>query len=129
MISSAARYAVAALCHLAGQPAGAQTTCTDIALPLGLPQKFLAKTLTVLVQVGLVQALRGARGGFCLARPAPSITLLEVIEAVDGPVVGQVDPWTDGPAQQLDGRLRAVMDKAAAVCRDQLRRVRLSDLV
>ena len=50
-----------------------------------LPAPYLAKQLQALVRAGLLTANTGPRGGFRLARPASGITLLEIVEAVDGP--------------------------------------------
>jgi Rrf2 family protein len=49
-----------------------------------LPAPYLAKQLQALVRAGLLAATTGPRGGFRLARPAAGITLLEIVEAVDG---------------------------------------------
>jgi len=49
-----------------------------------LPEAYLAKTLTALVRAGLLSATSGPRGGFRLARPAETITVADVVEAVEG---------------------------------------------
>ena len=51
-----------------------------------IPPSFLAKIVSQLSVAGVVQTSRGARGGVSLARPAEDISLLEVIEAIDGPI-------------------------------------------
>ncbi len=58
----------------------------EIAEAKGMPKAYLAKIFQVLSGKGLVRSLRGKDGGFVLARPSRSITLLEIIEAVEGPV-------------------------------------------
>jgi Rrf2 family protein len=49
-----------------------------------VPATYLAKQLQALVRAGVLSATTGPRGGFRLARPAEQITLLQIVEAVDG---------------------------------------------
>lgn len=79
-------YAVRALLHLASLPEGAISLVDDISAAQGVPRSYLSKILQQLRKVGLVRSRRGAKGGFMLARPAAEITLLETIEAVEGPI-------------------------------------------
>jgi Rrf2 family protein len=58
----------------------------DIASAEDLPSSYLAKIFQSLVKKGILRSHRGAKGGFSLERPPEDITLLEVIEAVDGPI-------------------------------------------
>ncbi len=100
-----------------------------IARAEGLSAAFVPKALLPLVAAGVVRSLRSRRGGYRLARPAKGITLLEVVEAVEGPVRGEVPAVGTTPeGKRLDARLRTVCDKAAEVPRERLRRVSLADL-
>src|SRR5690606_23556687 len=54
-----------------------------------IPRSFLAKIFQDLVRAGVLRSQRGARGGFLLARPADQITILEIIEAIDGKIALQ----------------------------------------
>ena len=84
-ITRQADYAVRAVLHLARS--GAQRTATStIAEEQKIPPSFLAKIISQLSIAGLLHTSRGARGGVTLAREAKDITLLEVIEAIDGPI-------------------------------------------
>jgi len=56
----------------------------DVAAETGIPRPYLAKVMGQLAESGLVNARRGQHGGVTLARPAGQITLLEVVEAVEG---------------------------------------------
>jgi Rrf2 family protein len=58
----------------------------SIAQGMRIPKTFLAKILQKLVKGGVVKSFRGARGGFQLARRPVDITLLDIIEAIEGPV-------------------------------------------
>ncbi|MYS85947.1 RrF2 family transcriptional regulator [Embleya scabrispora] len=63
---------------------GASASTTQLAEYYDLPAPYLAKQLKALVRAGVLTATTGPRGGFRLARPAARITLLQVVEAVDG---------------------------------------------
>jgi Rrf2 family protein len=58
----------------------------EIALKMKIPPSYLAKNMSQLSIAGMIQTARGAHGGVMLARPAESISMLEVVEAIDGPV-------------------------------------------
>jgi Rrf2 family protein len=84
-ITRQADYAVRAVLHLARN--GDQRTATSfIAEEQKIPPSFLAKIISQLSIAGLLHTSRGARGGVTLAREPKDITLLEVIEAIDGPI-------------------------------------------
>jgi len=84
-ITRQADYAVRAVLHLART--GDQRTATSlIAEEQRIPPSFLAKIISQLSIAGLLHTSRGARGGVTLARLPSEITLLEVIEAIDGPI-------------------------------------------
>ncbi len=79
-------YAIRAVVHLAAQPEVALTSRSQIASAQGIPEAYLHKLLPALVRAGLLATRRGPHGGFRLARPAREVSLLAVIEAVDGPL-------------------------------------------
>lgn len=86
-ISRRIEYGLRAMVCLAAQPRDRVMPFREIARRMNVPQDFLAKILKQLVTRGLVASTRGARGGYRLGRPARDISFLEVIEAVEGPVV------------------------------------------
>jgi len=67
-------------------PQDERAAAHDIAARQKIPRPFLAKIISQLCLAGLVTTYRGAGGGVALARPAAQITLLEVVEALEGPV-------------------------------------------
>src|SRR5262245_31242354 len=126
-LSRAAAYAVHALAHLAAGGEGCRATAAALAPGAGTTPAFLAKILEPLAAAGLLASSRGPGGGYRLARPLSRITLLEVIEAVDGPLGGRcAAPESAHPA--FDRRLEAACERAAGSVRKQLAKVRLSDL-
>ncbi len=87
-VSTRGDYASRALLSLALHDSPTTpTSVRDLAERTGLPQPYLEQILLVLKSVGLVRSKRGVGGGYVLARDAESITLAEVVSAVDGPIV------------------------------------------
>lgn len=82
MISQTAEYALRSAVFLAEHPEGRWTT-QQIAELTQVPAGYLAKVMQNLARVGLVTSQRGVHGGFRLARSPETISILEVIEAVD----------------------------------------------
>ena len=82
-LSRHADYALRIVLDLALKPS---SRIGDIAQRRAAPSAYLAKIARSLVRAGLLQSLRGRNGGVALARPASRITVLQVIEAVDGPL-------------------------------------------
>ena len=85
LFTKASDYAVRILCYLANM---GEVVCRThlIAEGTGIPESFLAKILGQLSRAGFVRSHRGAHGGFQLALNGREISMLDVVEAVDGPV-------------------------------------------
>src|SRR5262249_22810459 len=117
-----------ALAHLAGAD-GRPVTSLAIAEARGLPHLPLMKVLHALVAARLLRSGRGPRGGYRLARPAPRVTLLEVLEAVGRPPAPRPGrARVGGGDSRSDRRLEAGCRGAAAAVRRRLAGVRLSAL-
>lgn len=85
-ITRQADYAVRAVLHLARAGNTERSATSSIAKEQRIPPSFLAKIISQLSIAGLLHTSRGARGGVTLAREPKEITLLEVVEAIDGPI-------------------------------------------
>jgi Rrf2 family protein len=85
-ITRQADYAVRAVLYLALQENDERAATSTIAEEQNIPPSFLAKIVSQLSIAGLLHTSRGARGGVTLAREPKDITLLEVVEAIDGPI-------------------------------------------
>ena len=127
-LTRASGYALAALAYLAREKPEAPVASHDMAARAnGIPEKFLLKILRRLASVGILRSIRGPNGGYRLAHAPKDITLLEVVEAVDGPIRGLAEPVGDGEGRALDKRLQAVCEEAAAA-RQRLAKVTLAEL-
>lgn len=86
-ITRQADYAIRAVLYLARMKSEQRAATSTIAQEQRIPPSFLAKIISQLSIAGLLHTSRGARGGVTLAREPGDITLLEVIEAIDGPIM------------------------------------------
>ena len=85
-ITRQADYAVRAVLFLTNLDGDERVATSAIAEKQGIPPSFLAKIISQLSIAGLLHTSRGAHGGVMLARGAKDITLLDVVEAIDGPI-------------------------------------------
>lgn len=123
--SNTVRYAVAALVRLANRDPSPVAHADGLARAAGVPRGSLPRVLTRLVRGRVLASLPGRLGGYMLARPARSITLLDVVEAVEGPV-GPVAQ--SGKPLPTDARLLEALTRASEAYRRRLRSVTLADL-
>lgn len=84
MFSRACEYAIQALLYLAERPPGVYATVREVAKQRTIPFHFLGKIVQHLTKRGLLISSKGPNGGIALASSADEITLLQVVEAIDG---------------------------------------------
>jgi Rrf2 family transcriptional regulator, cysteine metabolism repressor len=98
-ITSKSPYAVSALVELARTGSSAPVPIGEIARRRKIPVQFLESLFATLRRAGVLQSQRGVRGGYTFARPPAEITVLEVVELLEGelgsdtPLAGPI--WTD----------------------------------
>lgn len=85
-ITRQADYAIRAMLYLANLQHGERAATSQIAESKKIPSSFLAKIISQLSIAGLIHTSRGAHGGVTLARNPDQITVLDVVEAIDGPI-------------------------------------------
>ncbi len=78
-------YAIQSVIYLAQKKEGQLTTIKEISSHLKIPFHFLGKIFQKLTRKRLLRSTKGVSGGFCLAKPASEIVLMDIILAVDGP--------------------------------------------
>jgi Rrf2 family protein len=133
-LSRRARYAICGIFDLAYNGAGEPVRVQAIGERQGIPHRFLEQIFQALRKAGLIRGKRGPGGGYVLARRPEQITLKEVVEAVEGPLVGgsMVDV-SDWPASRhrpdflwadLSEQMAGVLGKTLVsdLCRDAVRR-------
>ncbi len=85
-VTSKSRYAVVAMAELARSGDGGPVPIAQIAERRAMPVQFLEQLFSTLRRGGLLNSQRGVKGGYTLARPAADITVLEVVQVLDGKV-------------------------------------------
>lgn len=127
-LTRASEYALHALVYLVQEKPDKPVASHIVAEAQGIPERFLLKVLKPLVSAHVLQSIKGPNGGYRLTKPAKEVSLLEVVEAVDGPIRGSA-PFTDTKgAESLDERLGQVCEETADLVRQKLGKVRLIDL-
>lgn len=122
LYSRSAEYAIRALVYMARMPEGKYAMTRTIAEDEQIPMHFLAKILQDLARRGLLKSSKGPSGGFTLKVPPGQIYLLEIVEALDGPVLAdaaQRIPWMLDSWKPLHSRIMEVLAESsvAAVAR------------
>lgn len=128
-LTRAADYAVRVMIHLAGLPEGTRIQRAILAKASDVPESFMSKVLQALVRARLIASRRGVDGGFELACSPDRTSLLDVVEAIEGPIQlnfcltpgDPCDRHTSCPAH-------AVWAEAQAAMTSVLKRVSMAEL-
>lgn len=129
-LTAKSEYGLLAMIDLACRVNEGPVSAREISDRQGIPPKYLEQLFVGLRKAGLVGAVRGARGGFALERPATEITVLDVVEALEGSLRPTV---CDGERAALCGRgdscaASRVWDRATNAVRDVLESTTLASL-
>jgi Rrf2 family cysteine metabolism transcriptional repressor len=112
-----ATYAIMATVDLALQNGNAPVQAKSIARRQAIPPRFLEQVLNALKKAGLVESQRGAQGGYVLNRRPADISLAEIVEALDGPILSSTQHWPPAYA----GRQARKSDPILATVWERLR--------
>ncbi|MBN1909950.1 MAG: Rrf2 family transcriptional regulator [Pirellulales bacterium] len=127
-LSRTVAYAVQASLHLARSEPHIPIPCSQLASEGRMPERFLLQILRNLVARGILSSTRGVDGGYSLERPADEVSLLEVIEAIDGPMISTL-PLSEGLPPSAQDRLREAINEVTEHTREQLAAIKLSHLL
>lgn len=129
--SQRTEYALRALVELGSRQGGAPVPCREIARVQRIPERFCEQVLADLRRAGLIESQRGAAGGVRLARDPGELTVSEVVEFIEGPVVTQacLDPFDDAARTQAHSAIQELWLDLQITIRDRLARVTLAELI
>jgi Rrf2 family protein len=127
-LSRTVAYAVQAAVQLASSDSKSPVPCSRLAADGRMPERFLLQILRSLVTHGILRSTRGVDGGYTLTRAPADISLLEVIEAIDGPLLAGSDLDVQLPAASQES-LRSALEQVTATARSQLQSIKLSQLI
>jgi Rrf2 family protein len=127
-LTRASSYALHAVAFMATQKQNHPVASHHVAKARGIPERFLLKVLKPLVSARILHSVKGPNGGYRLARSPSDISMLDIVEAVDGPIRGQAPLSLVQGDGHLDRKLENVCNESAERLRKQLHKVRISEL-
>lgn len=128
-ISRSTGYALLAVGYIAKHQEQKIILSQSISKKYDIPLEYLLKILQQLVKTNVLRSKRGPRGGFSLARPAKKITLLNIIEAVDGPMISQLNLVEQTGREKFSVKTEQIYERAIAQARSTFDKAKLADLV
>ena len=128
-ISATAHYGLMSAGCIAEQTDEGWVMANPISAKYDIPLECLFKILQRMVRANILLSKRGPGGGYTLARPAKEITLLEIIEAVDGPIASQLELAVIANKSQFSVNMESVFVKASEKEASILSRAKLSKMV
>jgi Rrf2 family protein len=130
MVTTASvKYGLLAVAYLARNQDKGIVRSQMIVKEYNIPLEYLFKIMQQLVRAHILRSKRGPRGGFSLARPAAKITMLDIIEAVEGPMARPLNIKENAPRDKFGTKVEQAYAKVIAHTRAELKKVKVSDLI
>jgi Rrf2 family protein len=127
-LSRTVSYALQATLQLARVDSETPVPCSQLAAQGKMPERFLLQILRNLVAHGILASTRGVEGGYALERSADEISLLEVIEAIDGPLAASMPP-AEGLPSESRNKLEQSLNEVTTGMRRELEAIKLVHLL
>ncbi|RCS49233.1 Rrf2 family transcriptional regulator [Bremerella cremea] len=127
-LSRTVAYALQATMQLAVSDSDTPVPCSQIASKGEMPERFLLQVLRSLVNHGVLRSTRGVDGGYMLIRSPEEISLLDVIEAIEGPLDSKL-PLPAAPDDITQVNLQKALQDVTATARKQLEAIKISHLI
>ena len=127
-LSRTVSYALQATLQLAQVHSSDPVPCSRLATEGKMPERFLLQILRNLVAHGILGSTRGVDGGYTLERAAEEVSLLEIIEAIEGPLAPVV-PACDGLPEECHARLEQALADVTTTTRRELAAIKLAHLL
>lgn len=128
-ISRSTGYALLAVGYIAKNEEQGIILSQDISKEYNIPLEYLLKILQQLVRANILRSKRGPRGGFSLAQTPKKITMLQVIEAVDGPMVSHLNLSEQAPSGKFGDKAEKVYEKAIDQAKSVFEKTKITDLL
>jgi len=128
-MSRSTGYALLAVGYIAKNQDKKIILSQDISNKYDIPLEYLLKILQQLVRANVLRSKRGPRGGFSLAKSPNKITMLQVIEAVDGPMISQLNLAEQTRREQFGKKADKIYEKAIAQARSIFKKTKFSNLI
>ncbi len=128
-ISRSAGYGMMSAGYIAQHDGEALVLASTISKEYDIPTEYLLKILQQLVRANVLRSKRGPRGGFSMARPTNEISMLEIIEAISGPLSGHLDLTEQAKGAPFSHKMEEVCRQASAKCIETLANTKLSQMI
>jgi len=128
-ISRSISYALVSVGYIAENQQDSLVLAVRIAKEYGIPLEYLLKILQQLVRANVLRSKRGPRGGFSLAHDTKDITMLQVIEAIDGPMMGHLHLVEQTHSADFSLKMESVCKKATEQTMKIYEKAKLSDML
>jgi Rrf2 family protein len=128
-ISRSTGYALLALGYIARNQDQKIILSQTISKEYEIPLEYLLKILQQMVRAGILRSKRGPRGGFSLAQTPKKISMLQIIEAVDGPMSGQYTLFEAPAKSKFTNKIESVYNKAVNQAKAVFDKTKLAELI
>jgi Rrf2 family protein len=128
-ISRSTGYGLLAACYIARNEKQGIVLSQTISKEYNIPLEYLLKILQQLVRGNILRSKRGPRGGFVMGKPASKVTMLEIIEAVDGPLGSQLNLDEHAKRDKFSAKAEKAYAQGLNAARAVYQKVKLSDLL
>ncbi len=128
-ISRSTGYAILAVGYIARNSDKGVILSQDIAKQYDIPLEYLLKILQQLVKANVLHSKRGPRGGFSLAQKTNKVSMLNIIEAVEGPVVSRLNLTDTAKNEKYADKAEKAYEKAIAQAKGIFEKTKLSELL
>ena len=128
-VSRSTGYALLAVGYIAKNQGDGVVLSQNISKQYDIPLEYLLKILQQLVRANVLRSKRGPRGGFSLAKLTNKITMLEVIEAVDGPLTGELNLSDQAGRDPYAVKAEQTYNKAISQARGVFQKTKLASLL
>jgi Rrf2 family protein len=119
-LSRSVEYAMQATLQLAQSRSGVPIPCSQLAVAGNMPERFLLQILRRLVTHGILRSTRGVTGGYALGRMPEDVSLLNVIEAIEGPFATSLPSLANGKQSARGSKLCAALEEVTLTSRCEL---------
>lgn len=128
-ISRSTGYALLAVGYIANHQKDGIVLSQSISKEYNIPLEYLLKILQQLVRATVLRSKRGPRGGFWLAKSPKKTTLLQIVEAVEGPMISQLNLTEQAKGDKFAAKAEKTYEKAIAQAKAVFEKTKVGDLI
>lgn len=127
--NKAVEYGLLAVAYVAKNSKDGLVKASSVSKEYGIPESFLSKVMLYLVKANVLNGTKGPRGGYVLTRPAKEISMLEIIEAVGGPLERTMEISRYTKHSPFVVKMERICKNALAVEKNIFHKAKLSEMI